>query len=160
MTYEVRAFQSLLNHYLVTLIATRVTIYRSLRELPKESQKRLFGCLQKSHRKYPKMSKSGPKFVIHFRVFFATFRVFSGTSLQTPKRLFLRLFWDFRPGGPGDSCRWSLESQHFNLFRFSSYTLSLRWAFILGSTVPDQLKTAIIKGLEIRSGPQRTKSGP
>ena len=30
---------------------------------------------------------------------------------SSTKRLFLRLFWDFRPGGPADSCKWALGSQ-------------------------------------------------
>ena len=44
------------------------------------------------------------------------------------------------------------------LVKFSSYTPSLGqkvqlWAFILSSTVPDPLKMATLKGLQIRSGP-------
>ena len=77
-------------------------VYRSLK-------KGLFGGLQKSPRKYPKKSKTiseGAKIGIY-----RLFRVFSGTFLQTPKKTFLRLFCDFGPGGPGDSCKWRLGSQ-------------------------------------------------
>ena len=63
-------------------LATRATIYRSLRALqarnPKNVSKRVF---------------------------------FGGLQKSPPKRLFLRLFWDFGPGAPGDSCKWSLGSQ-------------------------------------------------
>ena len=48
----------------------------------------------------------------YFSGIFRFFRVFSGTFLQTPKKtLFETFFGIFGPGGPGDSCKWSLGSQ-------------------------------------------------
>ena len=79
----------------------------------KVSRKGLFGGLQKSPQKYPKKSKN-----TDFRTFLGIFRlfwVFFGTFLQTPERPFLRLFCDFGPRGPEDSCKWRLGSQHFEL---------------------------------------------
>ena len=46
-----------------------------------------------------------------FRVFFDFFGYFRGLFCRPPKRLFSRLFWDFGPEGPGDSCKWALGSQ-------------------------------------------------
>ena len=82
-------------------------------EIPKKSRKESFwGSAKKSPKtpekveKYPKKSK-----FLYFRVFFDFFGYFRGLFCRPAKRLFSRLFWDFGPGGPGDSCKWSLGSQ-------------------------------------------------
>ena len=82
-------------------------------EIPKKSRKESFwGSAKKSPKipekveKYPKNTKFGL-----FRVFFDFLGYFRGHFCRPPKRLFSRLFWDFGPEGPGDSCKWSLESQ-------------------------------------------------
>ena len=66
----------------------------------------LLGGLQKGPAKYPKESKNSAR---SLKIgLFGLFRVFWGTFLQTAQRPFLRLFCDFGPGGPGDSCKWRL----------------------------------------------------
>ena len=82
-------------------------------EIAKKSQKGFLGGLEKSLEKYPKKSKN-----IDFRTFLGIFSVFldffgyfSRLFSRPPKRPFLRLFCDFGPGGPGDSCKWRLGSQ-------------------------------------------------
>ena len=60
-----------------------------------------------------------------FRGFFDFFGYFRGLFCRPPKRRFSRLFWDFGPRGPGDSCTWSLGSQDefapdLNLWRHNS----------------------------------------
>ena len=93
---------------LKVFVATRATIYRSLQALRAQNRKKVSKrvCLgvcktvsvPENARKSPKIHKIGL-----FRVFWL-FRVFSGTSLQTPKKtLFEFFFCDFGPGGPGDS---------------------------------------------------------
>ena len=75
----------------------------------KSLEEGLLGGLQKRPQKYPKKSEN-----TNFRTFlgiFWLFRVFFGTFLQTPRRPFSRLFCDFGPGGPGDSCKWRPGSQ-------------------------------------------------
>ena len=77
----------------------------------KSLKKGLLGGLQKSPKKYPKKSKN-----TNFRTFlgiFRLFRFFLGLFCRPPERPFLRLFCDFGPGGPGDSCitKWRLGSQ-------------------------------------------------
>ena len=77
----------------------------------KVSKKSPFGGLQKKSPKIPeKIKKYTQK--SNFRFFFFYFFVcFRGLFCRPTTRLFLRLFCDFGPGGPGDSCKWSLGSQ-------------------------------------------------
>ena len=67
-------------------------------------------------KKYPKLD-----FLVYLLDFFGHFR---GLFCGPPKRLFLRLFCDFGPGGPGDSCKWSLGSQIYVI----SWLSMLSWA--------------------------------
>ena len=99
--------------------ATRATIYRSLRALrarnPKEVSKRVFlGVCKKVPENTRKSRKTPPKCLI--LVFFDFFGYFRGLFCRPPKRLFLRLFGDFGPRGPGDSCKWLLGSQLMCLY--------------------------------------------
>ena len=78
-------------------------------KIAKKVSKRVFwGSAEKSPKipekvkKYPKKSNFGS---------FDFFGCFRGPLCRPPKRLFLRLFCDFGPGGPGDSCKWLLGSQ-------------------------------------------------
>ena len=87
-------------------VAIRATIYRSLRALRGQNRKKV-SKIWGSARKSPKMSKKLHK-IGHLGVFFDFFGYFRGLFCRPPKRLFLRLFCDFGPGGPGDSCKWSL----------------------------------------------------
>ena len=82
-------------------------------KLQKSLKKGLFGGLEKSLRKYPKKSKNTDfrAFWAFFLVFLDFFGYFSRLFSRSPKRPFLRLFCDFGPGGPGDSCKWRLGSQ-------------------------------------------------
>ena len=103
------------------ILATRAAIYRSLRALRarnrKKVSKRVFWGVwrkvskntRKSLKIHQKNTQKGPKIDLFrlFRVFFETF------LLTPPKRPFLRLFCDFGPGGPGDSCKWRLGSQPY-----------------------------------------------
>ena len=62
--------------------------------------------------KAPFTAKTSPFFgenalILEFRVFFETFLQTGGPK----KTLFERLFGDFGPGWPGDSCKWRLGSQ-------------------------------------------------
>ena len=86
-------------------------------KIAKTSQKGLFGGPPKSRRKYPRKSKNGPKSPIFrlFGRFFDFLGYFRGLFGGPPKRPFLRLFCDFGPGGPGDSCKWRLGSQDIRL---------------------------------------------
>ena len=101
---------------MVSWVATRAAIYRSLRarhrkkmakklqESPgptsqKNGKKDIFDGLQESPQKYPKKSKN-----IDFQTFLGLFRLFR-VFWRPPKRPFLRLSCDFGPGGPGDSCK-------------------------------------------------------
>ena len=88
----------------VKKFATRATISRRLRA--RSLEKSLFGGLQKSPRKHPKKSKNTRK--VQIWVFFGYFRVFfdffGDFFADPPKRRFSRLFSDFWPEGPGDSC--------------------------------------------------------
>ena len=67
-------------------------------------KKSLLGGSAKGPRKYP---EKYPK--LDFFRYFAG--IFGDFFADPPKGLFLRPFWDFGPGGPGDSCEWSLGSQ-------------------------------------------------
>ena len=95
-------------------IAIRATIYRSLRALRaqnrKKVSKRVFSGVRKKVPENTRKSQKIPKIGL-FGVFFDFFGYFGGLFCGPPKRLFLRLFCDFGPGGPGDSCKWSLRSQ-------------------------------------------------
>ena len=83
-------------------------------KIAKKSQKESFwGSAKKVPENTPKSQKI-PKIGL-FSVFFDFFGYFRGLFCRTPKRLFLRLFCDFGPGGPGDSCKWLLGSQPFLL---------------------------------------------
>ena len=77
----------------------------------KSLEKSLFGGPQKSRRKVEKYPKT-PKFGF-FGVLFDFWGYFRGLFCRPPKRLFSRFFWDFWPGGPGDSCKWSPGSQSY-----------------------------------------------
>ena len=106
--------QFALHGFKLNRFATRATIYRSLRALraqnPKKVSKRVFlGVCKKVPENIRKSRKIPEK--VQFRVFFDFFGYFRGLFCRPPKRLFLRLFWDFGPGGPGDSCKWSLGLQ-------------------------------------------------
>ena len=79
-------------------------------EIPQKCLKKsLSGGLQKTSRKHPKNTQN----------WFSGGHLFSlsgafGNFLQSSKRtltLFEKILGDFGPGGPGDSCRWSLGSQ-------------------------------------------------
>ena len=72
---------------------------------PKES---FWGSAKKSPR-IPEKVKKYPKNPIWGVFYF--FGYFQGPFCRPPERLFWRLFCDFGPGGPGDSCKWSLGSQ-------------------------------------------------
>ena len=97
-------------------VLTRATIYRSLWALQarnrKKVSKRVFSGVCK---KVPENTRKSQK--IHkiglFGVFFDFFGYFRGLFCRPPKRLFLRLFCNFGPGGPEGSCKWSLGSQVF-----------------------------------------------
>ena len=82
-------------------------------EIAKKLKKGLFGVLEKSLGKYPKKSKNivFRTFLGIFSVFLDFFGYFPRLFSRPPKRPFLRLFCDFGPGGPGDSCKWRLGSQ-------------------------------------------------
>ena len=71
-------------------VATRATIYRSLRALRTGP----------NIKKYPTLNLFG--------VFFVTF---SGVSGDFSKKTLFETFCDLGPGGSRDSCRWSLGSQ-------------------------------------------------
>ena len=96
-------------------IAIPATIHRSLwalraQRLAKKSQKESFwGSAKKSPKNSRKSQKIHQK--VQFWVFFDFFGYFRGLLCRPPKRLFLRFFCDFGPGGPRDSCKWSLGSQ-------------------------------------------------
>ena len=94
----------------------------------KSLKKSLFGGPQKSPRKYPKKSKNTPKSPILGIFYF--FRYFRGLFCGPPKRLFLRLFCDFGPGGPGDSCKWSLGSQRIHIHQETPGNSKIRNVFI------------------------------
>ena len=102
-----------------TQLAIRATIYRSLRALRaqnrKKVSKRVFLGVRK---KVPENTRKSQKIhqKVQFWVFFDFFGYFRGLFCGPPKRLFLRLFCDFGPGGPGDSCKWSLGSQDTAVF--------------------------------------------
>ena len=92
-------------------VAIRATIYRSLRaQNRKKVSKRVFLGVRKKVPENTRKSQKIPKIGL-FGVFFDFFRYSRGLFCGPPKRLFLRLFCDFGPGGPGDSCKWSLGSQ-------------------------------------------------
>ena len=61
-------------------------------------------------------------------VFFDIFWVFSGTFWQTPQKD-SRCFGEFGAGGPGDSCKPSLGSQHsgLNMHRFEEGFVVMFW---------------------------------
>ena len=61
-------------------------------------------------RKYPKKSKNTRNWTF-WGIFFDFLGYFRGLFCRPPKGLFLRLFCGFGPGGPRDSCKWSLGSQ-------------------------------------------------
>ena len=98
-------------------LATRAAIYRSLRPLcarnHKKVSKRVFlgvwRQVLKNTRKSLKIPIFGP-FCVFFGIF-RLFRVFLRLFSRPPKGPFLRLFCDFGPRGPGDSCKWRLGSQ-------------------------------------------------
>ena len=101
----------------------------------KSLKKSVFGGPQKSPRKYPKKSKNTPKIGL-LGVFFDFFGYFRGLFCGPPKTLFLRLFCDFGPGGPGDSCKWSLGSQLFRANWASTFESLLghsNWLGLLGA---------------------------
>ena len=87
-----------------------------LQESPgqKNLRKSCLGVCKKSPEILPKSRKKTPK-IGFFRVCFGYFSTFFGyfrrLICRPPKRLLLRLFCDFGPGGQGDSCKWSLGSQ-------------------------------------------------
>ena len=92
-------------------VAIRATIYRSLRaQNRKKVSKRVFWGVRKKVPENTRKSQKIPKIGL-FGVFFDFFGYFRGLFCGPPKRLFLRLFCDSGPGGPGDSCKWSLGSQ-------------------------------------------------
>ena len=96
-------------------VATRAAIYRSLRALRSQNRKKVSKRVflgQKRPQKYPEKSKKIHSKVQFLCLFFDFFGYFRGLFLQTPpNRLFLRLYCDFGPGWPGDSCEWRLGSQ-------------------------------------------------
>ena len=99
-----------------TNIATRAAIYRSLVQRGPKSQKNLkkglFWGLAKSLKKIPeKVPKYQFSDLFGYFSYFRLFRVFLRLFSRPSRRLFLRLFCDFGPGGPGDSCKWRLRSQ-------------------------------------------------
>ena len=77
----------------------------------KSLKKGRFGGLEKSLKKYPKKPKNTEKMTGIFAVFLDFFGYFLRLFSRPPKRPFLRLFRDFGPGEPGDSCKWRLGSQ-------------------------------------------------
>ena len=105
----------LLSHMLCTFcLAIRATIYRSLQALRgqnrKKVSKRVFLGVCKKVPQNTRKNQKLPQKVQFWRIF-DFFGYFRGLLCRPPKRLFLRLFCDFGPGGPGDSCKWSLGSQ-------------------------------------------------
>ena len=77
-----------------------------------ESLEKSWGSAKRSP-KIPEKVENTPKSpnLGLFRVFFDFFGYFRRLFCGPPKRLFSRLFWDFGPGAPGDSCKWSVGSQ-------------------------------------------------
>ena len=95
-------------------IATRAAIYRSLRALRARNRKKISKKVFPGvGRKVPKNTRKSLKIPIFgpFWVFLDFFGLFLGLFCRPPKRPFWRLFCDFGPGGPGDSCKWRLGSQ-------------------------------------------------
>ena len=101
-------------------VKTRTAIYRSLQALRARNSQKVSkksprpsrpGVFQKVSKRVEKSQKSIQKRL--FRDFFETFDSFRD-FLDTPGRrvgeTFLRLFGDFGPGGPGDSCKWPFRS--------------------------------------------------
>ena len=84
----------------------------------KSLKKGLLGGLEKSLEKYPKKSKNTEKIPKKVRklIFLDFLGYFSRLFSRPPKRPFLRLFCDFGPLGPGDSCKWRLGSQFYLFF--------------------------------------------
>ena len=76
---------------------------------PRKSLKKVFlGLPAQSLKKVPKRSKKSPKSLqkVSFRGLFDLFGTFLRLWAGRPRKTFLRLFRDFRRGGPRDSCRW------------------------------------------------------
>ena len=78
-------------------------------KIAKQSQKESFWGSAKKSPKIPEKVKNNPQSPIFCIFSFSGY--IRGLFWQTPKKLFLRNFCDFGPGGPGDSCKWSLGSQ-------------------------------------------------
>ena len=83
-------------------------------KIAKKSQKESFWGSAKKSPKIPEKVKKYTQNWTLLGVFFDFFGYFRGLFCGPPKRLFLRLFCDFGPGGPGDSCKWSLGSQRLS----------------------------------------------
>ena len=107
-------------------IANRAAIYRSLpalrgRNRKKVSKRVVLGVSRKVSKntrkglKIPKNTQKG-----QFSVFLDFFGYFLRLFSRPPKRPFLRLFCDFGPGGPEDSCKWRFGSQEFQVINFFS----------------------------------------
>ena len=87
----------------------KFAVYRSPWALRAQNRKKK---ISKMSEKSPKISQKVPKCLkkSNFQIF-GHFGTFWGVFGDFPKRPFLRCFWDFGPGGPGDSCKWRLGSQ-------------------------------------------------
>ena len=91
-------------------LVTRAAICRSLRapDIAKSLKKLLWGFCRRS--KYTRESPKTPK-KVRKSVFLDFPGIFWDFSADPPKRPFLRLFCDFGPRGPRDSCKWRGGSQ-------------------------------------------------
>ena len=102
-------------------------------EIAKKSQKGSFLGVWRTVSKNTRRSLKIPIFGTFwgiFSVFLDFFGYFLRLFSRPPKRPFLRLFCDFGPGGPGDSCKWRLGSQCFSLFAcFYIFFCGFSWLF-------------------------------
>ena len=117
---RVKIYETILRFSCCPLVATRAAIYRSLQALRAQNRKKVskrvflgvWRKVSKNTRESLKIPKKYPK--ARKSVFLDFFGYFLRLFSRPPKRPFLRLFCDFGPGGPGDSCKWRLGSQPFS----------------------------------------------
>ena len=102
-------------------IKTRTAIYRSLRALRAQNPQKVSkksprasgpGVSKKSRKESKSLKKVSEKSLFDtFLTFLTLFETFWTLRARRPGETFWRLFGDFGPRGPGDSCKWPFGSQ-------------------------------------------------
>ena len=93
---------------------------RNPKRIPERSSRPPGLECQNSLEKARKVSQKCRK--LRFLDFFDLFETFLRLRAR---KTFWRLFWDFGPGWPGHSCKWSLELQIYHQISFSGYIQTL-----------------------------------